>query len=137
VDLDETWIDAAAEIAAASFGPGTSTFARRQIKAIRSRPNGHAVGLFTDGELVAVYGLLIGPQTTEMAFLAVAEQCRGFGHGRTCLLDAIERSNGQPVVVETDDDAVDFYRACGWDSEEVRTPPHGRTRYRLRSRFNG
>jgi ribosomal protein S18 acetylase RimI-like enzyme len=136
VELDDASIDAAAEIAAAAFGEGSAKFAKLQIEAIRSSPRGQVVGLFTEGILVAVYGLSNGPHESELTFLAVARGRRGLGHGRACLIDAIERSNGRTLVVETDDEAVDFYRACGFHCDEAWTSLYGRLRYRLRSGFN-
>jgi N-acetylglutamate synthase-like GNAT family acetyltransferase len=51
---------------------------------------------------------------------------RGLARG---LIDALaERMGAEQVVAETDDDAVDFYRRCGFSVEDA-PPRFGRARY--------
>jgi ribosomal protein S18 acetylase RimI-like enzyme len=60
--------------------------------------------------------------------IAVAPAWRKRGLGRT-LLDALaERAAASTVVAETDDDAVGFYRHCGFVVEDA-PPKFGRARY--------
>jgi N-acetylglutamate synthase-like GNAT family acetyltransferase len=61
--------------------------------------------------------------------IAVVPAWRDRGLGRT-LIDALaERARAKQVVAETDDDAVGFYRRCGFAVEDA-TPKLGRARYR-------
>ena len=60
--------------------------------------------------------------------IAVAPAWRKRGLGRT-LIDALaERAGAKRVVAETDDDAVGFYRHCGFAIEDA-PPKFGRARY--------
>jgi ribosomal protein S18 acetylase RimI-like enzyme len=101
------------------------------IAEARSDPDSTVYGLTVDGELAAVYVLRKVPLMNEIACLAVAEGHRRRGHGRACLHDALLRSGRRPLVVETDDETVGFYRACGFKLVGKRKRPDGVTRYRL------
>jgi ribosomal protein S18 acetylase RimI-like enzyme len=60
--------------------------------------------------------------------IAVAPAWRNQGLARA-LIDALaERGDAKRVVAETDDDAVDFYRRCGFSIEDAQ-PKFGRARY--------
>ena len=60
--------------------------------------------------------------------IAVAPAWQNRGFGRT-LIDALaERAGATQVVAETDDDAVGFYRRCGFAVEDA-PPKFGRARY--------
>jgi ribosomal protein S18 acetylase RimI-like enzyme len=68
------------------------------------------------------------PDTIGVRSIAVAPGARRQGQGRR-LLDALtERFGTQRIVAETDDDAVGFYRACGFAIEQA-APKHGQKRY--------
>lgn len=101
------------------------------IAEARSDPGSAVYGLTVDGELAAVYILRKVTMMNEIACLAVAEGHRRRGHGRACLYDALLRSGRRPLVVETDDEAVGFYRACGFKLVGKRKRPDGMVRYRL------
>ena len=50
-----------------------------------------------------------------IASISVIEARRGQGIGRA-MLDALKEQYSLPMELETDDDAVDFYRKCGFDA---------------------
>ena len=65
-----------------------------------------------------------------LEYIAVAPELRGGGVGRV-LVDALA-GGAEPVVAETDDDAVGFYRALDFDIGPAPSDPRwpGRRRYR-------
>jgi ribosomal protein S18 acetylase RimI-like enzyme len=70
----------------------------------------------------------LGRGTIGIRSIAVAGNCRNRGLARS-LIDALaERMGADEVVAETDDDAVGFYRRCGFVVEEAQ-PKFGRARY--------
>ena len=60
--------------------------------------------------------------------IAVAPAWRHRGLGRTLLDSLAGRAGASMVVAETDDDAVGFYRRCGFAIEDA-PPKFGRPRY--------
>jgi len=123
--------EAAAAILAAATGVGTIDGGREVINRTRSDPDSALYGLTVGDELVAVYVLRKVTLMNEIACLAVAEGHRRRGHGRACLYDALLRSGRRPLVVETDDDAFGFYKACGFKLVGKRKRSDGTVRYRL------
>lgn len=124
--------EAAAVIAAAATGAGTAERgleALREVRAADERNN--VFGLFAHGDLVAVYGLRRDGMANEIGPIAVREGERRQGYGRACLQDALRRSGRRPLVVETDEDGLAFYKACGFKLVGKRKHPSGAVRYRL------
>lgn len=116
----------AAATAAGSVGAGAAALA-----AARADPRTELFGRVVDGGLVAVYALRSVEMAREITYLAVAEEHRRLGHGRACLQDALRRCGKRPLVVETDDEALAFYRAVGFKLVGKRGHPSGTLRYRL------
>jgi ribosomal protein S18 acetylase RimI-like enzyme len=123
--------EAAAAILAACTFEGTVERGRAVIAEARRDPKAEVYGLTAGGELAAVYVLRKVRLINEIASLAVAEGHRRRGHGRACLYDALLRSGRRPLVVETDDEALGFYKACGFKLVGKRKRPDGVVRYRL------
>ena len=67
----------------------------------------------------------------EILGIAVDSSCRGFGIGRKMIRYAMKTGQYGKLYAQTDKDAVEFYRRCGFDiSEEVVQYPNGEvTRY--------
>ena len=87
------------------------------------------IGWQEEDEVVACAGSQpLATDTIGIRSIAVAPQWRNRGLGRT-LIDALaERAGATRVVAETDDDAVGFYRRCGFRVEDS-PPKFGRARY--------
>lgn len=83
------------------------------------------------GTLVAIYGLRREGMANVLSVLAVREDARGRGHGRLCLQDALRRSGRRPLVAETDEALMPFYKACGFKLVGRRVQPDGSVHYRL------
>ena len=94
-------------------------------------PGRTVIGTRDAGVVTGFAAFAPDPDTTVLEYIAAAEDRRGEGVG-TALIAAVQRRNpGSAVLAETDDDAVDFYRAVGFlvrpGSPDPRWP--GRQRY--------
>jgi N-acetylglutamate synthase-like GNAT family acetyltransferase len=80
-------------------------------------------------EILACAGAeTLSSDTIGIRSIAVAPAWRNLGLGRK-LIDALaERADAKRVVAETDDDAVGFYRRCGFAVADA-SPRFGRARY--------
>ena len=129
--LDAARDDEAAAILAACTPEGTAPAGRRLLAAARRDPESTVTGLIHGGTLVAVCVTRKVPMAIDVTHLAVAAGHRGQGHGRACLQDALRRAGKRPLVVETDEARLPFYRACGFKLVGRRKAPDGSARYRL------
>lgn len=87
------------------------------------------VGVIDDAPIGFISYTSTNPPVIE--FIAVAEDRQGEGIGRA-LVDFV----GRPVVAETDDDAVEFYRRLGFEVSDAAPHPlyPGVRRYRCELR---
>lgn len=129
--LDPSQDDAAAEILAPATGEGTVAAGRARVDEARTDPDQEIYGLTVKGELVAAYVTRKIPMALEVKTLAVAAGHRRHGYGRACLTDALRRAGKRPLVVETDDEALGFYKKCGFKVVSRHKHPSGVLRYRL------
>ena len=60
----------------------------------------------------------MGP-AAEVPGLAVAEDCRHRGVGRRLLQQALTSTDLVGAIARTDEDAVGFYRSCGFATERT------------------
>jgi ribosomal protein S18 acetylase RimI-like enzyme len=88
-------------------------------------------GGFVEHELVSAYLLKREGMANEVALIAVAPEHRKRGIGRIMLQDALRRSGKRPLVAETDDNSLGFYKACGFKLVGRRKHPSGTVRYRV------
>lgn len=121
----------AATILAPATGAGTVEAAQAKIDEIRAGGDDRVFGGLIDGKLVGVYGLTRDGMANEIAIVAVAPEHRRRGIGRSLLQDALRRSGRRPLVAETDEDGLAFYKACGFKLVGRRKQPSGAFRYRL------
>jgi ribosomal protein S18 acetylase RimI-like enzyme len=88
-------------------------------------------GGFIGGEIVAAYVLKRDGMANEVGLIAVTEGHRKRGIGKLLLQDALRRSGKRPLVAETDDETLGFYKACGFKLVGRRKHPSGTVRYRV------
>lgn len=123
--------EAAAVVLAPATGAGTVERAREVIAAARAEPDTELLALNINGEVAGLYLLHKVSLMNEITHLAIGERFRRQGHGRACLYDALLRSGRRPLVVETDEDALGFYKRVGFKLVGKRKHPSGTIRYRL------
>lgn len=121
----------AAVILAPATGAGTAESATAVIETLLAEDKAALYGGFVRHELVAAYGIRRDGMSNEIPIVAVREDHRRRGIGRALLQDALRRSGKRPLVVETDDEGLPFYKACGFKLFGKRPHPSGRMRYRL------
>lgn len=101
---------------------GVDTGALRQIRDTEL-PTMRVFGA-VDRRVIGFAAVALRPDLLELEYLAVDASARGSGLG-TRLIDAARRLDASlPLHAHTDDDAVDFYRALGF--EVTRAPRDAR-----------
>jgi len=69
-----------------------------------------------NGEVVGLVGLeAVTPSVAHVRGIAVDARLRGKGIGQRLIQEVKARNPGVTLYVETDRDAVQFYRRCGFD----------------------
>ncbi len=121
----------AAVILAGAVGEGTPAAAAARIDELLASDKSAFYGAYIAHELVAAYGIRRDGMSNEIPLIAVRADHRRRGIGRALLQDALRRSGKRPLVVETDDAGLPFYRACGFKLFGKRPHPSGAVRYRL------
>lgn len=71
-------------------------------------------GIFVENKLVGITGLIRGQQEIEVKHLAIHPGFRKQGMGRQLLYFVMESAKPHKLIVETDKDAVDFYKKMGF-----------------------
>jgi N-acetylglutamate synthase-like GNAT family acetyltransferase len=80
-------------------------------------------------EIVACAGAeRLSSDTIGIRSIAVADGWRNRGLGRALLDELARRTEAKRIVAETDDDAIGFYRRCGFTVDDA-PPKFGRPRY--------
>ena len=123
--------DIAAQILADATGEGTEEAARIRIEQARAGGSDRVIGGWLNDNLIAAYTLERDGMANQIVVIAVTPAFRRQGYGRMMLLDALRRSGRRPLTAETDDDALGFYKACGFKMVGRRKHPSGVFRYRV------
>jgi ribosomal protein S18 acetylase RimI-like enzyme len=121
----------AATILADATGEGTADAGQAAIDAARAGGENRVFAGLLNGDLVGVYTLKRDGMANEVAHIAVARDHRRRGIGRALLQDALRRSGRRPLVAETDEEGLGFYKACGFKMVGRRKQPDGAFRYRI------
>jgi GNAT superfamily N-acetyltransferase len=122
--------DRAADLLAPATGEGTSAAALEKI-AEAEQNGGVLLGAFLGQELIAAYTICRDGMANQVSLIAVREDLRRRGIGKSLLHDALQRSGRRPITIETDDAGLPFYKACGFKVFGRRPQPSGGTRWRL------
>src|SRR5690554_4152203 len=85
------------------------------IKEYQSNNNFEIYGYLVDDEVIGVLGYQLSDEATiHVRHISVHPDYRGLGYGRGLLMELIEWKKPDQLVVETDEEAVDFYRSVGF-----------------------
>lgn len=80
------------------------------------------VGWLADGVLAAAAGLVVDERAVRIGHIAARTDQRGRGYGAALVQAIADDVAPLPLVAETDDDAVDFYRRVGFAVGEIDSP---------------
>ena len=96
------------------FQPSPESIARA-VERCRGE-NRELWGMVDGGRILGVVGCYIREDNMlYIANISVIEERRGQGIGRA-MIAALREQYGLPIELETDDDAVDFYRKCAFET---------------------
>ena len=129
--LVESEYDIAAVVLAPSVGAGTAEAVRDRITSFEAEAKIAIYGGFVEQQLVGSYVLKRDGMANEIGLIAVDSEHRMRGIGKLLLQDALRRSGKRPLVAETDEETLGFYKACGFKLVGRRKHPSGTVRYRV------
>lgn len=122
---------AAAAILADATGESTAEAAQIVIDRARIGGTDRVIGGWLNDTLIAAYTIERDGMANQVTLIAVSTDHRRQGFGNMMLLDALRRSGRRPLTAETDDEALGFYKACGFKMVGRRRHPSGVFRYRV------
>ena len=129
--LDPGLDEMAAVILAPATEQETIESALALVASSREDEGSAIYGLTANERLVAVFITRKIPLSVEVAAISVAADSRRQGYGRACLQDALRRAGKLPLVVESPEEAVGFFKACGFKIVSRRVSPGGKPRFKL------
>jgi ribosomal protein S18 acetylase RimI-like enzyme len=88
----------------------------RKAAEFRRNENWHLYGWIENNEILGVCGVVIHSEYIEINCIAVDSNTRKHGIGKA-MINAVQGIYKMTIKAETDDDAVDFYRKCGFETE--------------------
>lgn len=121
----------AASVLAEATGENTVEAAQIVIERAREGGNERVIGGWLNDQLIGAYTIERDGMANQVTLIAVAPEFRRKGFGKTMLLDALRRSGRRPLTAETDNDALEFYKKCGFKMVGRRKHPSGVFRYRV------
>ena len=83
----------------------------------RRKSNWSLYGWLENGEVIGVCGFEVHTDWVEILNIAVKNDVRQRGVGKA-MIDTL-KMYGKTIEAETDDDAVDFYRKCGFETTPI------------------
>jgi ribosomal protein S18 acetylase RimI-like enzyme len=99
-------------LSAALFKPSPQSISSK-IAQYQSNDTMQLYGFCVAGRLVGICGFETNGERVRIMHIAVEESTRNNGIGRA-MVKSLQRKYGKPIEAETDDDAVSFYRKCGF-----------------------
>lgn len=121
----------ATSVLAEATGENTPEAAQIVIERAREGGNDRVIGGWLNDQLIGAYTIERDGMANQVTLIAVAPDFRRKGFGKTMLMDALRRSGRRPLTAETDTDALEFYKKCGFKMVGRRKHPSGVFRYRV------
>ena len=121
----------------ASAGDKSTEALDRKVAEFRRREDLHLYGWIENDEILGVCGIEVHSDYVEIYNIAVDPNNRKHGIGRA-MITAVQQKYKRTVKAETDDDAVEFYRKCGFETEGlIKTYSNGEVqRYKCVLQYN-
>jgi len=102
-------------VSESSWDKSTEAMDRKAME-FRCRDDLHLYGWFESNEILGVCGVELHSGWVEINNIAVGTNTRKHGIGKA-MITAVQQKYKTTVKAETDDDAVEFYRKCGFEIE--------------------
>lgn len=88
---------------------------KRAIKSYKSNPALELLGYYDEEELIGLIGFHIQTNNIlEIIHIAVSPDEQGHGYGRGIILEVLALKSPSKIIVETDEDSINFYRSIGF-----------------------
>ena len=104
-------------IIACAIFDGSPEGVAKTVQEYLLNPNLHFYGWVENHSIIGICGYEIHDNKIEIHLIAVDEKSRSRGVG-SAMLVALQKNYGKNIEAETDDDAVGFYRKCGFAVHE-------------------
>lgn len=98
----------------------------KQVAAMYVSAKRYLLGIIKEGELIALAGVEVKEKCLIIHHLAVKESCQYQGLGKALIKELVKRFSPSIIMAETDQDAVEFYRKCGFVCRPVQGKYPGR-----------
>ncbi len=105
--------------------------ARALREAIAAKPKAAFFGAYRAGALIAMYALTKDGLANDLPTIVVEPAHRRQGLGRMLLQDALRRSGKRPLVAQTPEAILPFFKACGFKMVGRRVQPSGEVQFRV------
>lgn len=89
------------------------------VKEYRRHSTWQMYGWLDGNDIIGVCGYEVHLDRVEILHIATCANARGRGIGRK-MIESLRKQYNKTIEAETDDDAVDFYRKCGFETEAIR-----------------
>ena len=130
-ELQPAQLDRLKQVSALALGRSDEAYLLRLLGETYSKPSMRLLALMAGGEVVGVAGFRrTGDASATLLHIAVAPAVQRQGFGRYLVEHVISAEGLSRLEAETDDDAVGFYRKCGFEVESLGEKYPGVTRYR-------
>ncbi len=128
---EEPMPEIAQELLALSVGNPTAEKINSWYQDYLRDDNRMLFGLRHKGSMVGAIGLeIFADEKGEILHIGILPKYRNSGLGRLMLFECVERCGLIVIEAETDKDAVDFYRRCGFKIESLGEKYPGIERFR-------
>ncbi|WP_373232213.1 GNAT family N-acetyltransferase [Cohnella sp.] len=90
------------------------------IESYKNDSTQEIMGYYSEEELIGLIGYRMhGNNTLELMHIAVVPEEQGHGYGRGIILEILHQKSPSKIIVETDEDAINFYRNIGFTIESL------------------
>ena len=89
-----------------------------KVQSYKNNEAGQLYGWVENGEILGVCSFLVHQTKVEIMGISVVEISRYFGIGSS-MINALRTKYEMAIEAETDDDAVGFYRKCGFETKAI------------------
>ncbi|MCL2409756.1 MAG: GNAT family N-acetyltransferase [Oscillospiraceae bacterium] len=123
-------------VSESAFDKSTEAMDRKAAE-FQRREDLHLYGWFENNEILGVCGVEVHSKWVVIHNIAVDPKTRKNGIGKA-MINAVQQKYKTAVEAETDDDAVEFYRKCGFETKGFMKTYNSveYQRYRCVLRFN-